>query len=486
VKNYPWSILQIEPTQNQRDIKKAYARLLKSIDQKENPQAFQVLREAYDAALRHSHNTIETPATTAAELSREIQDNPGTELIDAECVEEESTAAEPQSQIEQYLSLIHQALSEHDENTAIASLKDILQSEHLESIDARYEFEGGLLHLINYLDNLPIEFARNLISTFSWELHDNPFNYDQRFSHAYHYFMTAVERYEAREYVQKHYFNPKLSGFEEVESALFSEFNQKALERISEKPQLRLGAERLLMYTLNQHYSHAINPIDYRTISWWNENVTQLYAPAAPAPSKNSSGNPYWVLIVIFFVIFPAIRTCSNIPKNDHHSTALNSGYYQRYQSRGLDPRVDPRLQFPNVAQSRRTSEPKSYEVINFNEQLEAFLHQRQNPSKQQNYSEQILNETRTRSVNTTLKPPAFKVQPPISSNTAPNNQTLRSTKQKAVAAGLQDSDSSFIQFRTLKNPLGYKPQHQSQAEEDKHLEPSDYLQNTADLFKQQ
>ena len=48
---YPWSILGIEPTDDKREIKKAYARLLKTIDQKQDPQAFQKLREAYDQAL---------------------------------------------------------------------------------------------------------------------------------------------------------------------------------------------------------------------------------------------------------------------------------------------------------------------------------------------------------------------------------------------------------------------------------------------------
>lgn len=49
--DYPWNELQIEKTDDKRTIKRAYAKILKTIDVESNPEAFIALREAYDYAL---------------------------------------------------------------------------------------------------------------------------------------------------------------------------------------------------------------------------------------------------------------------------------------------------------------------------------------------------------------------------------------------------------------------------------------------------
>jgi len=47
-----WTILGIRATANERDIKRAYARQLKTTRPEDNPQAFQDLRTAYETALQ--------------------------------------------------------------------------------------------------------------------------------------------------------------------------------------------------------------------------------------------------------------------------------------------------------------------------------------------------------------------------------------------------------------------------------------------------
>jgi hypothetical protein len=64
--DWPWSLLGLEPTANIRDIRVAYARALKKIDQQSDVSGFQALREARDEA-----------AALAAELANEMVDGGG-------------------------------------------------------------------------------------------------------------------------------------------------------------------------------------------------------------------------------------------------------------------------------------------------------------------------------------------------------------------------------------------------------------------------
>jgi hypothetical protein len=49
-----WDILGTEPTGDERAIKRAYAKQLKTTRPDDDPAAFQQLREAYEYALRHA------------------------------------------------------------------------------------------------------------------------------------------------------------------------------------------------------------------------------------------------------------------------------------------------------------------------------------------------------------------------------------------------------------------------------------------------
>ncbi len=53
-----WQRLGIEPTDNQREIKKAYAKQLKLIDQDTQPEEFILLREALETAQFEAENLI--------------------------------------------------------------------------------------------------------------------------------------------------------------------------------------------------------------------------------------------------------------------------------------------------------------------------------------------------------------------------------------------------------------------------------------------
>lgn len=99
-----WEILGIAPTDNERDIKRAYAKLLRDCHPEDEPEKFQSLNEAYQAALNYdfseSHDKHQGLEHTT--------DNPGNNssgevLNDDEQGSQWITALEPETEQEVYL-----------------------------------------------------------------------------------------------------------------------------------------------------------------------------------------------------------------------------------------------------------------------------------------------------------------------------------------------------------------------------------------------
>lgn len=66
---YPWDILDIAKTTDEREIRKAYARVLKTIDQELEPEKFISLREALEAARREAYYaSLEQPDEAEADI----------------------------------------------------------------------------------------------------------------------------------------------------------------------------------------------------------------------------------------------------------------------------------------------------------------------------------------------------------------------------------------------------------------------------------
>ncbi|HMV44680.1 MAG TPA: hypothetical protein PK079_22950 [Leptospiraceae bacterium] len=62
-----WSVLKIDPTKEERAIKKAYAAILKTIDREKSPEEFQTLRKAFEEALAYTKQDWEWEDLTEEE-----------------------------------------------------------------------------------------------------------------------------------------------------------------------------------------------------------------------------------------------------------------------------------------------------------------------------------------------------------------------------------------------------------------------------------
>ncbi|MEG0416663.1 MAG: J domain-containing protein, partial [Erysipelothrix sp.] len=69
-----WQILEIDPTTEKKEIKKAYATKAKLVHPEENEMEFIILRSAYESALNFANNKADSQIGTAELVSESIRD----------------------------------------------------------------------------------------------------------------------------------------------------------------------------------------------------------------------------------------------------------------------------------------------------------------------------------------------------------------------------------------------------------------------------
>lgn len=168
-----WGILGIEPTGDNSVIKKAYAKKLKLHHPEDDPEGYQQLREAYDAALKESKHIT-------APISLEEQ----RENIDEEVLFEERAGASysipldyearyvqpniPQHPIAAFLHKVNEVYSDFESRIDLASWEALLNEDIVWNVEHQPELQEGVL---SYLEDHH-HFPRQV-----WVMLDNVFQF---------------------------------------------------------------------------------------------------------------------------------------------------------------------------------------------------------------------------------------------------------------------------------------------------------------------
>lgn len=171
-KHDPWQILGIEATQDLREIKKAYARLLKVTRPDDDPQGFQRLRDAFDEAQYLAQQ--EPPPQAEADASAEHSSGRGEYCQHCGKVHEplENVPESERPIVEKLRPWIYE-LSDlnRDEQVerAIERFRQMTADAYIADTQLHAEiFEDGMLYLACDDRQVKDDFVRELIGFYRW------------------------------------------------------------------------------------------------------------------------------------------------------------------------------------------------------------------------------------------------------------------------------------------------------------------------------
>ena len=281
---YFWEILQIEPTNEKKAIKRAYAKLVKQYKPENSPEAYQKIREAYDDAMNHiKHYEVDliVPHTDNSEVNIEhYAEKKAVEeaVIDTQQVQEAQEVQEVQEVQESdddikkiddlIIELKNKELPEDD-------IRSIFNESVLINLKNRTIFEEKLFLHLTFCDQSEYSYdlAEEATKEFFWE---EEYKHSYVFNEYFHTFSNRIDsarRYKKLEilnFTQKSQYNIKQAA---VASLLTEEYNEKKLGVRLFFSSHRKSVNEYLN-TLEKENSSAFDyDFNTETVNWWKNRA---------------------------------------------------------------------------------------------------------------------------------------------------------------------------------------------------------------------
>lgn len=308
----PWSVLGIEPTADERTIKRAYASLLKVTSPEKDPAGYMKLREAYESAKQH----LEYLARVR-EL-REAEESAATDTVPAPQEDPEPVVESPQRRA---FAELHGLLAQGRRDAFLEKLAAIKADNTFATLDEQYFFTGEVARLIQEFKIDDVEWCGKVAGLLGAREHENIFDGDARYWHAYQTLLdchSVLLAARAQTHLDQQAGESVAPGYLHVYHVLTSPFDAERLSALTRSQAYLRVAERILERAKSD--SSIVIPAENR--EWWERTAMAgqhqpIAAPAGftitePVPIRNERKFPYWSIWVILFAIAQFARVCSS------------------------------------------------------------------------------------------------------------------------------------------------------------------------------
>jgi TPR repeat protein len=338
--------LGIAETADKREIKRAYAKLIKQHHPEDDAAAFQSIREAYDRALvlaeyaqEEAVERVHSEGQLHAGERVAPPDRPIPSESPRDSVEKERVRDVQSERINAVLTRLI-GLLRQDEHAAIEFCRSTLQDEFFQALDVRYEFEGQLLLGLLQANVYSAAFVDYLAGEFGWDIDIyrsgrmvlDHFGGDARFSGAFYavvqpYLRDLIRRSLATALKSTH---PRSSAEElaTLDKLLFGAPDETELATYCKQRSNRALIQSAHLYlTTHKFVTPQFSLVPPQTLRWLVDHiiVRPLAEPAAEAahrPERQGFRFPFWAIGILLVAL-------SRIPSMiGDHSSPLQSPAY--------------------------------------------------------------------------------------------------------------------------------------------------------------
>ncbi|GFE83884.1 hypothetical protein GCM10011487_58840 [Steroidobacter agaridevorans] len=340
----PWTVLGIEPTTDERAIKRAYASLLKVTSPEKDPAGYMKLREAYESAKQH-----------AEYLARVREEDEAEEQADESHVDEAvpTPQAEPVPVVEspqrRAFAELHALLAQGQRDGFLAKLAAIKAENVFATLDEQYFFTGEVARLIQEFKIDDVEWCGRVAELLGAREHENMFDGDPRYWHAYHELLRYYSELlagRAQVHLDRRSGEELAPGYLHVYHVLTSPFDAERLSALTRSQTYSRLAERIL----ERAKSDASVAIPAENREWWERTAMAgqhkpvaepaSFTVTAPIPVQNERRFPFWAIWVTFIVLAQFARVCSDthttssVPRNNEPFVAQEVTKWRQEQER--------------------------------------------------------------------------------------------------------------------------------------------------------